>query len=90
VRSGVRENALWSLVMLCTHAATAPAAAAEHLAECLVHVIETDENACAIGYAMDALHRLGMHLPAAEVAFQSAMAGSSLCPADALSRPLGV
>ena len=76
--------------MLCTHAATAPAAAAEHVIECLVEIIETDENACAIGYAMDALHRLGMHLPAAEKAFQGAMGGSSLCPADALSRPLGV
>jgi len=90
VRSGVRENALWSLVMLCTHAATASAAAAERVTECLVGVIETDENACAIGYAMDALHRLAMHLPAAEAAYQRAMAGSSLYPSDALSRPLGL
>lgn len=90
VRSGVRENALWSLVMLCTHAATASAAASEHVTECLVDVIETDENACAIGYAMDALHRLGMHLPTADAAFRRAMARTSLYPSDALSRPRGL
>ena len=90
VRSGVRENALWSLVILCTHAATASAAAAEHVTECLVNVIETDENACAIGYAMDALHRLGIHLPSADEAFRRTMSRNSLYPSDALSRPLGV
>ena len=63
---------------------------------------------------MDALHRLGMHMPAAEATFQrkfagdltdacvfgpafdrllavaGAMASTSLYPADALSRPLGL
>ena len=89
MRSGVREIALWSLVMLCTHAATVAAAADEHVTECLVDVIEQDENACAIGYAMDALQRLSMHLPSAEAAFQVATAGSSLYASDAVSRPLG-
>jgi hypothetical protein len=37
----VRENALWSLVMLCTHAPAAPAAATEDVAQCLLGVIET-------------------------------------------------
>ena len=76
--------------MLCTHAAASAAASREHVAEALATVIETDENACAIGYAMDALHRLGMHLPAAHDMWQRVMAVTTLNPSDALSRPLGV
>ena len=48
VRSGVRENALWSLVMLCTHEAAASAAGAEHVAEALAELIETDVSTRAL------------------------------------------
>ena len=85
VRSGVRENALWSLVMLCTHGSAAAAAVAEAVPDALVHVIGTDENICAVGYAMDALNRLGLHVPRAAAALREALEGTSVFPSDALS-----
>ena len=90
VRSGVRENALWALVMLCTHSSASASAVDEAVPEALVHVIDTDENICALGYAMDALQRLGLHVPAAAAALREAMAETALFPADAMSRPHGV
>ena len=90
VRSGVRENALWALVMLCTHGGASAAADAESVPQALADVSGKDENVCAIGYAMDALNRLGAHLPSAAVLLRGAMAETTLFPVDALSRPRGV
>jgi hypothetical protein len=59
VRSAVRENALWSLVMLCSHDAALLGAALEPLIAALTTLIGTDENAICVGYAMDALTRVG-------------------------------
>eukprot|EP01051_Picozoa_sp_SAG22_P005675 SAG22_NODE_344_length_11914_cov_6.665679_3_plen_511_part_00 len=64
VRSAVRENVLWSLVILCTHyskhtsAYGAGALRAEEIAARLASVARTDKNAICVGFAMDALHRL--------------------------------
>ncbi len=63
VRSAVRENALWSIVMLCSHGpkvlgrALAPAIAA------LKEVVRTDKNVISVGFAMDALARLANTQP---------------------------
>ena len=58
VRSAVRENALWSAVILCSHGSAvlgdvlAPAIAR------LKKVVRTDQNVINVGFAMDALGRL--------------------------------
>lgn len=57
VRSAVRENVLWSCCMLCTHALDT-GHGVQQLVGALEKVCATDTNVCAIGYAMDALHRL--------------------------------
>jgi hypothetical protein len=69
VRSAVRENCLWSLVILCTHIFRAgPARLVEEgssaqplvleLAEALASVASHDPNVFCVGFAMDALRRL--------------------------------
>ena len=58
VRSAVRENALWSVVILCSHGAQATGAAFDSTIMALREVIRTDENAISVGFAMDALNRL--------------------------------
>lgn len=81
VRSGVRENALWAMVILCTStrgAHAAMSASACGVIEALVAVIDTDENICAVGFAMDALRRLGMHVPAAANAWKSCLRQTEL------------
>lgn len=58
VRSAVRENALWSLVILCSHGTALAGSALEPVAQALREVIRTDENVICVGFAMDALSRL--------------------------------
>ena len=58
VRSAVRENALWSIVILCSHGAVALGTALEPAIKALTHVIDHDENAFCVGFAMDSLNRL--------------------------------
>ena len=58
VRSAVRENALWSMVILSSHGAKIAGTALESIITALKKVIETDENVICVGYAMDALSRL--------------------------------
>jgi hypothetical protein len=58
VRSAVRENALWSLVILCSHGAGALGPALEPAILALKEVIRRDENVISVGLAMDALNRL--------------------------------
>ena len=76
--------------MLCTHAGAAPAALEASVPDALVQVISNDENICAVGYAMDALNRLGMHEPRAAAMLRAAMAETSLFPSDTMSRPCGI
>ena len=58
VRSAVRENALWSLVMLCSHGAAIMGEALEPTIRALKAVVQHDRNAVCVGFAADALTRL--------------------------------
>lgn len=58
VRSAVRENALWSLVIICSHGAEVLGNAAESVIDTLRGVVTDDDNLFDVGFAMDALHRL--------------------------------
>ena len=63
VRSAVRENALWSTVILCSHGARMLGAALEPLIECLAGVVREDANLFSVGSALDALNRLARLRP---------------------------
>lgn len=58
VRSAVRENALWSIVILCSHGAELLGSALEPTVAALKEVIGADKNVISVGFAMDALARL--------------------------------
>ena len=58
VRSAVRENALWSIVILCSHGTKILGNALEPTIETLKDIIQTDKNVIDVGFAMDALIRL--------------------------------
>ena len=58
VRSAVRENALWSIVILCSHGTKILGNALEPTIETLKDIIRTDKNVIDVGFAMDALIRL--------------------------------
>ena len=58
VRSAVRENALWTLVIICSHGAAALGTALQPAIAALQDVIRTDRNVFSVGFAMDALSRL--------------------------------
>ena len=58
VRSVVRENALWSLVILCSHGADHFAEELPNVIASLKNIIAEDENVFSVGLAMDCLQRL--------------------------------
>lgn len=58
VRSAVRENALWSAVIMCSHGPNLIGSSLNTLCETLAQIVEFDENIFAVGFAMDALNRL--------------------------------
>lgn len=58
VRSAVRENALWSIVILSSHGTTITGTALEPTVLALKEVIRKDKNVICVGFAMDALNRL--------------------------------
>ena len=58
VRSAVRENALWSAVVLCSHPDSISDATLDSTIAALSDVVETDKNIFCVGFAMDALIRL--------------------------------
>ena len=58
VRSAVRENVLWSLVMLCSHGTAIMGDALEPTIRALKAVVQDDRNAVCVGFAADALTRL--------------------------------
>ncbi len=66
VRSAVRENALWSIVILSSHGAKILGDALEPAMRSMHQVIESDENAICVGFAMDALNRLANLRPEGE------------------------
>jgi hypothetical protein len=68
VRSVVRENALWSIVILSSHGAAVTGTALDAAISSLKTVIETDENVICVGLAMDALNRLANLQPQGEQA----------------------
>ncbi len=65
VRSAVRENALWSMVILCSHGACLAGDALESTIDVLKEVVRNDRNVICVGFAMDALSRLA-HLEASD------------------------
>ena len=58
VRSAVRENALWSMVILCSHGTAIAGPALKPTTQAFQEIIRSDENAICVGFAMDALGRL--------------------------------
>lgn len=58
VRSAVRENALWAIVILCSHGTEIIGSALEPTVHALKTVIHEDKNIFSVGLAMDALNRL--------------------------------
>ncbi len=64
VRSAVRENALWSIVILCSHGAELLGRALEPTIAALQAVVRADKNLISVGFAMDALARLANMRPA--------------------------
>ncbi len=68
VRSAVRENALWSMVILCSHGGAVAGAALESTIGALKGVIQNDQNVFCVGFAMDALNRLAHLRPQGEEA----------------------
>ena len=66
VRSAVRENALWSIVMLCSHGTAIMGDALEPTIRALKAVVQDDRNAVCVGFAADALTRLVNLQPAGE------------------------
>lgn len=67
VRSSVRENVLWTLVMLCSHGEKVLCDNLDFLIEELKKIIQEDRNVISVGFAMDALSRLA-HLIVCEEA----------------------
>jgi hypothetical protein len=59
VRSAVRENAIWSIVILCSQGTGVLGTALEPTLLALQELIRTDKNVICVGFAMDALNRLG-------------------------------
>jgi len=58
VRSSVRENALWSIVILCSHGGAMAGPALGPTIATLRAVVRDDVNLISVGFAMDALSRL--------------------------------
>jgi hypothetical protein len=73
VRSAVRENALWSAVILCAQGAAVLRSngggpTLRRAVSSLVLVVRSDQNIICVGFAMDCLHRLSSSIGAEEAA----------------------
>lgn len=66
VRSAVRENALWSLVILCSHGTSVLGEQTSRVVASMQEIARTDKNIFCAGFALDALNRLG-RLPGGNV-----------------------
>ncbi len=58
VRSAVRENALWALVIICSQPRDELSRDLDALTDILTDIMRDDKNVISTGYAMDALNRL--------------------------------
>lgn len=58
VRSAVRENVLWSMVILCSHGARSVGSSLGRVIQHLEEVVKDDKNVFSVGFAIDALNRL--------------------------------
>jgi hypothetical protein len=58
VRSAVRENALWAIVILCSHSPKIVGDALDSTIRSLRDVVRNDENVICVGFALDAPTRL--------------------------------
>ena len=58
VRSAVRENALWSLVILSSHGTENLGPAMDSTVSTMHDIVRTDENVINVGFALDVLTRL--------------------------------
>ncbi|MBT5875406.1 MAG: HEAT repeat domain-containing protein [Candidatus Latescibacteria bacterium] len=58
VRSAVRENVLWSIVILCSHGLDPIGSVLGSTVDALKLVVAEDRNVINVGFAMDALNRL--------------------------------
>ncbi|MEE2752629.1 MAG: HEAT repeat domain-containing protein [Candidatus Latescibacterota bacterium] len=65
VRSAVRENALWAIVILCSHGAKITGDSLDSTIKALRDVVRHDKNVICVGFALDALNRL-VHLHKAD------------------------
>ena len=63
VRSAVRENALSSMVVLCTHGGDRLGDELQPTIAVLAEVVRSDDNVFSVGLALDALNRLAHHGP---------------------------
>ncbi len=71
IRSAVRENSLWSLVVLCSHGPSSLGQSLDSAIQCLTEIVTSDKNVFCAGFAMDALSRL-VHLDPGESSHSSA------------------
>ena len=71
----MRENVLWSMVILCSHGSAIVGQALEPAARTLKEIVRGDENVICVGFAMDALSRLAHLYPQGETARRSAGGG---------------
>ena len=60
VRSAVRENVLWSLVIICSHGLSHLGKTSDHIIQMLSKIVRAEENPICVGFAMDALTRLAV------------------------------
>ena len=88
VRSAVRENALWSAVIICSHGPQMLGRSLKPLCDTLHNIIETEENIFVVGFAMDALNRLVQgsegHAPELQSSLNEVLTSSPLLPTECL------
>lgn len=92
VRSVVRENALWAMVILCSHGAEKLGEGLPAVISSMKEIIAEDVNVFSVGLAMDCLQRLlSMSPPAAnpalvklEETLASTFAATPICSVEAL------
>ena len=75
VRSAVRENALTSMVVLCSHGTALLGDELDPTVMALVNVVRTDENVFSVGLALDSLSRLANTEPDRSTAIRQTLFG---------------
>ena len=75
VRSAVRENALTSMVVLCSHGTAVLGNELEPTVAALADIVRTDENVFSVGLALDSLNRLANLAPQ-----KPSPTGTAFCP----------